>query len=73
MKRKIVFGPRSVPATSSCSEAIATTSPIGDSSRPAVERIVAGSPPIASAALWSTMLVRDQQQIGGHVLDRRDS
>ncbi len=48
---KIVFGPRSVPACSSCSEAIAMTSPIGDSSLPAVERRIAGSPPIASTPL----------------------
>ena len=53
MKTKIVFGPRCVPATSSCSDATATTSPTGDSKVPAVERITAGEPPIASTPLWS--------------------
>ena len=50
-KQKIVFGPRWVPAAGSCSEAIATTSPTGDSKRPAVERITAGSPAITSTPL----------------------
>jgi hypothetical protein len=50
-KQKIVFGPRCVPAASSCSEAIATTSPSGDSSVPAVERSTAGEPPTASMPL----------------------
>jgi hypothetical protein len=48
-----VFGPRAVPAAPSCSEAIATTSPSGDSKRPAVERSTTGEPPMTSAALWS--------------------
>lgn len=52
-KQKIVFGPRAVPATSSCSEAIATTSPTGESSVPAVERIVGVASAATSAALWS--------------------
>jgi hypothetical protein len=34
-------------------EATASTSPIGDSRRPAVERRTGGSPPIAPTALWS--------------------
>jgi hypothetical protein len=46
-------GPRLVPAWSSCSEAMATTSPIGDSRRPAVERRTTGSPSIRSTPLWS--------------------
>jgi hypothetical protein len=53
VKAKIVLGPRAVPAASSCSEAIATTSPTGVSNRPAVERTRCGSPEIASTALWS--------------------
>src|SRR4051812_6036026 len=48
-----VFGPRCVPATSSCSDAIPTTSPIGDSCVPAVDRSTTGSPPIAPTPLWS--------------------
>jgi len=49
-----VFGPPFVPATSSCSDAIARTSPTGVSGNvPAVERSVCGSPPIASTPLWS--------------------
>ena len=48
---KIVLGPRWVPATSSCSEATPITSPIGDSCVPAVERRIAGSPPMASTPL----------------------
>jgi len=39
--------------TRSCSEATPTTSPIGESWRPAVERRIAGSPSIASTPLWS--------------------
>ena len=50
---KIVFGPRCVPALWSCSDATATTSPIGDCRRPAVQRRIAGSPPITSTPLWS--------------------
>ncbi len=52
-KTTIVFGPRSVPATSSCSEAIATTLPTGDSCVPACERTRVGSPVITSTPLWS--------------------
>src|SRR5919109_1059052 len=52
-KQKIVLGPRLVPATGSCSEATATTSPMGDPRRPAVARRTAGSPSIASTPLWS--------------------
>src|SRR5271166_229819 len=52
-KTKIVLGPRSVPACSSCSEATASTSPIGELSRPAVERSTTGSPSSTSTALWS--------------------
>src|SRR5512133_674609 len=52
-KQKTVFGPRAVPATSSCSEAIATTSPSGESNRPAVERRTTGEPPTTSTPLWS--------------------
>jgi hypothetical protein len=48
-----LFGPRRVPAASSCSDATASTSPIGDSSVPAVERSTAGDPPIFSTPLWS--------------------
>jgi hypothetical protein len=50
-KTKIVFGPRTVPACSSCSEATASTSPSGDSRRPAVERRIGGSPAMASTPL----------------------
>jgi hypothetical protein len=50
-KQKIVFGPRFVPATSSCSEATAITSPTGESNVPAVERRIGGEPPTASTAL----------------------
>src|SRR6185437_1513743 len=52
-KTTIVLGPRSVPAAASCSEAIATTLPSGDSWVPASERSKTGSPAIASTALWS--------------------
>ena len=50
-KTTIVFAPFAVPATSSCSDATATTSPTGDSCVPAVDRISAGSPPIAPTPL----------------------
>jgi hypothetical protein len=52
-KTTIVFGPRSVPATPSCSEAIATTLPTGVSCVPASERTRVGSPSIFSTPLWS--------------------
>ena len=55
----------------SCSEAIATTSPIGDSSRPAVERSTAGSPEIDLDAVVVEVLVGDQQQVDPGRLDRR--
>ena len=49
----MMFDPRFVPATSSCSEAIASTWPIGDSNVPALERNVVGDPLTASTPLWS--------------------
>ena len=52
-KTKSVFGPRCVPATSSCSDAMPTTSPTGDSWVPASARSTTGSPPIAPTPLWS--------------------
>jgi hypothetical protein len=51
LEDEIVFGPRSVPAAWSCSEAMPVTGPSGDSWVPAVERIVCGSSSIASTAL----------------------
>jgi len=45
-EQKIVFDPRIVPATSSCSEAIPMTSPSGDSKVPRIERMTCGEPPI---------------------------
>jgi hypothetical protein len=52
-KTKIVFGPRRVPAKSSCSDATATISPSGDSKVPAVERRTRGDPETDSTPLWS--------------------
>jgi hypothetical protein len=49
----IVFDPLSSPATGSCSEAIALTSPTGGSNVPAVERMTWGERSTASPPLWS--------------------
>jgi hypothetical protein len=68
---KIVLSPRCVPAAWSCSDAIAMTSPIGESRRPAVERRIEGSPPSVSDAVLIQVLVRDQQQVRLDALDRR--
>ena len=52
-KATIRFGPRRVPAASSCSEAIPRTGPTGVVKVPAVERTRCGSPPADSTPLWS--------------------
>jgi hypothetical protein len=61
-----VLAPRSVPATSSCSEATPSTSPIGDSRRPAVERSVT----VRLDAVVVEVLVGDEQQVGLDAGDR---
>ena len=48
-KTKIVFGPRIVPASASCSDAIARIFPIAESIVPAVERMTCGDPSIDAA------------------------
>ena len=67
----MLFGPRWVPATSSCSEATATISPTGDSSLPAVERTSAGDAADRLDRVVVPVLVGHQQEVGVDVPDRR--
>ena len=53
-----------MPATGSCSEATATTSPTGDSNVPAVERITTGIAADHLDPVVVAVLVGDEQQVG---------
>ena len=59
-----------MPARASCSEAMPTTSPIGESSRPAVERITTGVSLDDLDGVVIEVLVRDEDEVGADTGDR---
>ena len=65
-----LLAPRSVPATSSCSAATPSTSPIGDSRRPAVERTVTGVATDGIDTVAVDVLVGNEREVGLIAVDR---